>query len=147
MMLCDAHNTFQIQHLHLSIPFKHTIHVLNKIQLSEKKIAAITSRTKESAEKILELANIHHYFDIFLAAEDVEHHKPHPEALMKALDVLQVSPNHAVMIGDTSADIGAGKNAGTFTIGVTYGFHGEKIRDSNPDFVVRDIQEIIPLIL
>ena len=51
------------------------------------------------------------------------------------------------MVGDTEADILAGKSAGTKTIGVSYGFHGAKIAESYPDFVVEDITAIISIIL
>lgn len=51
------------------------------------------------------------------------------------------------MIGDTDIDVLAGKNAGTKTIGVTYGFHGSQIQAASPDFVVNEISQIIPITL
>ncbi len=51
------------------------------------------------------------------------------------------------MVGDTDVDILTGKNAKTKTVGVTYGFHGKRIVESNPDYVIDDIAEIIPIIL
>ena len=46
-----------------------------------------------------------------------------------------------------SFDILAGKNAGTRTIGVTYGSMGFSIRNANPDFVIDSIKQASPIIL
>jgi pyrophosphatase PpaX len=145
--LCETHDSFQMKNLHLSVPFQNTIKVLNELIKAEMKIAAVTSRPRHTSEKILVEADMIKYFDTFVFADDVENHKPHPEPLLKALHTLNIAPENAVMIGDTSADVGAGKNANTKTIGVTYGFHGQKIRESMPDFVVDDIEEILNIIL
>jgi len=87
------------------------------------------------------------YFDAIISGEDVEHPKPHPESLFKALQQLEVRPEKAVMIGDTEADILAGKNAKVRTIGVSYGFHGSHIAGSKPDFIIGDIANLIPILL
>ncbi len=51
------------------------------------------------------------------------------------------------MIGDTEADILAGREASVMTIGVSYGFHGPRIARSKPDFIVEDIADVIPILL
>jgi len=51
------------------------------------------------------------------------------------------------MIGDTEADILAGKKAKVMTIGVSYGFHGSHIAGSKPDYIIDDIADIIPILL
>ncbi len=78
---------------------------------------------------------------------DVERHKPHPEPVLKALRALGVEAAAAVMVGDAPVDIEAGRSAGTATIGVTYGFHGELIRNSRPDAVVTTPGELRALLL
>ena len=49
---------------------------------------------------------------VVVGAEHVTHGKPHPEAIYRALELLNVSAEGALMVGDTSADIGAAKAAG-----------------------------------
>ncbi len=145
-VLCEAHRSFQEINLHLSIPFPNTLTTLKRLKSRGVKMATITSRSLRTSAQTLELAGIYHFFDIVITPEDVKLTKPNPEGLFKALDVLGVKSENAVMIGDTDADVLAGKAAGTKTIGVTYGFHGQRILETNPDFVVNDISEIIPLI-
>jgi len=42
-------------------------------------------------------------------------HEPHPESLLRALQALECAPHTTIMIGDSAADILAGKAAGTRT--------------------------------
>lgn len=145
--LAQAHKEFQENNLHLSVPFANSVSVLKKLSKSGVKIAAVTTRGTNTLNKTLELAGILSYFDAVISADDVTNHKPHPEPVLKALEILLILPQSAVMIGDTDVDILAGRQAGTKTIGATYGFHGEKVRESNPDYVIGDISEVLPLIL
>lgn len=144
--LCRAHQSFQMDNLGLSVVFPHTIAVLKKLRASGYTIAAITSRWRLTLMKTLELAGLTDYFDMIVTSDDVKNHKPHPEALLKVLKKFHIAPQNAVMVGDTESDILAGKNAGVFTVGVTYGFQGEKIKNAQPDFLVDDILEVVPLI-
>lgn len=145
--LSRTHKKFQEDNLHLSVPFTNSVSVLRKLSKSGVKIAAVTTRGSNTLGKTLELAGILPFFDTIISADDVTNHKPHPEPVLKALEMLMISADQAVMIGDTDVDILAGREAGTKTIGVTYGFHGERVRRSNPDYIVDDISEVLPLIL
>ena len=82
------------------------------------KTAVVTNTHRELALKILEKFNLLNYFDYVLGGDDVKAGKPDPEIVIKACDALGVLPGNAAMVGDTNADMKAGKNAGCFTIGV-----------------------------
>lgn len=145
--LCNTHRIFQTENLNLSVPFPNTKGTLDKIKEAGLKTAAITTRSQRTSVHTLELARIKDKIDVVISGEDRGKHKPHPEPLLKALKQLGVRPEKAIMVGDTDVDILAGKNAKTKTIGVTYGFHGKRIVESNPDYVIDDIADIIPIIL
>lgn len=146
-LLCETHRTFQTENLDLSIPFPNTINTLDKLKESGIKTAAITTRSRRTSLHTLELASIRDKIDVVISGEDVAEKKPHPAPLLEALNQLEVAPENAIMVGDTNVDVLAGKNANTKTIGVTYGFHGNKVVESNPDYIVDDIADIIPIIL
>lgn len=46
-----------------------------------------------------------------MTIDDVEHVKPHPEPLQKALQLLDAKPEEALMVGDNHHDIVGGQNA------------------------------------
>ena len=67
---------------------------------------------------------------------------------LKTLDALKSPAGRAVMIGDTAADIGAGKAAGTVTVGVTYGYGSrEEVAGAGPDLLIDSAAELLEHIL
>ena len=62
------------------------------------------------------------YFEVLIGREDVEHPKPHPEPIIKALLKLEADTNKCWMIGDTCMDMLSAKSAGVEGVGVTSGY-------------------------
>ena len=52
------------------------------------------------------------YMKSVVLAEDTENHKPHPEPLLKAAEILNIEPKECIYIGDTIFDYKASKAAG-----------------------------------
>lgn len=143
--LTETHRTFQESNLHLSIPFTHTIQTLATLKKANLSLAAISTRESRTLHTSLDHAGIRHFFDCIISGDEVIHVKPHPEPVLKALAYFSLSPEQAFMVGDTSVDIDAGKNAGVETVGVTYGIHGEKIKESAPDYCINDIVDLLTI--
>lgn len=145
--LIADHRDSQLKNLNLSIPYPNAASTLQKLKAAGIKIAAVSTRSNVTLTKTLELAGLAQYFDTIISGDDTPKLKPNPMPLFLALERLQVRPTEAVMVGDTDADIQAGKNAGTKTIGVTFGYRGEQIVDDQPDYVVHDFAEILDICL
>ena len=63
--------------------------------------------------------------------------KPDPAMVLAALASTDTPPERAVMIGDTSHDMGMGRAAGVRALGVTWGFHtADELREGGADAVV-----------
>ncbi len=144
--LAETHRQFQENNLHLARLFPDTVKVLEALTKRGLKLAAITSRSIRTSVLSLEENGIALYFDLVLSAEDVARHKPDPEPIVKALDYLNVKPVEAMMIGDTTADIIAGKNAGTTTVAALYGFGGERLRSLQPDYAIEELKELLTIV-
>lgn len=146
-LLEETHRLFQGENLHLSQPFPGVKDMLASLKEQGIKIVALTTRSRRNSLATLQMAGIFPFFDLFLSREDLIKQKPDPEGIIKALTHFGLSSQDALMVGDTDVDILAGKYAKVGTIGVTYGFHKEKIKESNPDYVAHGISDIFPLIL
>jgi pyrophosphatase PpaX len=146
LSLCEVHRVFQLKNLHLPVALPHSEETLRQLKESGRKIAAVTTRQRTSI-KTLAQTGLLQYFDVIITGEDILHPKPHPEPLLKALQKLVVEPEKSIMIGDTEADILAGKNAGIRTVGVSYGFAGPGIIQYDPDFLVDDILDVLKITL
>ncbi|MBI4523132.1 MAG: HAD-IA family hydrolase [Deltaproteobacteria bacterium] len=83
-------------------------------------------------------------FDAILGGDSAAQRKPDPEPLNLVLKTFGVSPLKAVMVGDGGIDIEAGRKAGVYTCGVTYGLgdRGELVA-SKPDLLIDRIDELI----
>ncbi len=129
--------------LYLVAAYEGLHELLQHIRGQGMKLGICTNRG-EGARGLLQQIGILQDFDVVVTADDVKMHKPDPEGLLQALDNIGVAAERAVMVGDTSADIGAGKNAGVaFTIGVTHGFTGaEVLREAGADYVAHHLNEI-----
>lgn len=84
------------------------------------KLGIVTGKARRSLEISLKALQMDNYFDVIITGDDVIKPKPHPEGVIKALSVLGVENNEAVFIGDSDADIQAGKEANVHTVGVQW---------------------------
>jgi pyrophosphatase PpaX len=138
------HGDFQEANLQLATLFPGVSDTLKKLKTMGIKIAAVSTRTR-NCRLMLDNAGIFNYFDAIVTGDDVINHKPDPEALFLAMEELSIKPQQAIMMGDIAVDIKAGRNAGTRTVGVTYGSLGKNIKDCNPDYIIDFIEDILPI--
>lgn len=102
-----------------------------------------TGKDRERTIGILKKKNILAYFEKIICSDDVTMPKPHPESLLTIMKHLDVNKGDAIMVGDAVNDILCAKNAGVFSVAVTWGTNKEDILlDANPNIVVENIQEL-----
>jgi pyrophosphatase PpaX len=140
--LAELHRAWQADHLELVRPMPGASTVLGELRRRSLRVAAVTTRSRRSSIASLERAGLLPLIEVVVSAEDVTRHKPDPEPVHLALARLGVKPDAAVMVGDTPADVGAGRAAGVRTIGVTFGFAGPAIGDARPDVVIEALDEL-----
>ena len=99
-----------------------------------KKQAICSNKPEIFVRKILESLDGLQHFQAIIGGDSVKTKKPHPEGLDLILKKLKVSPDEAVLIGDSPVDIETGKRAGVYTCVVNYGLGlPEEIAAASPD--------------
>jgi beta-phosphoglucomutase len=93
-------------------PLAGVIAFLEALKKADKKIAVCTSAPVENLNFIMEGLGIRHYFEVTLCEQDVTDHKPNPQVYIKALALLGVTPDKAVVFEDSSKGAAAGIAAG-----------------------------------
>jgi len=68
--------------------------------------------------------------------------KPDPEGARKLLEENAVRPEEVVIVGDSHVDVETGRNAGLWTIGVSYGFAPHTLKAAAPDVLVDATKEL-----
>ena len=111
------------------------------------KLAIVSTKMRDLIIRGLKLARLESFFDTIVSLDDVNHAKPHPEPLLKALETLRSKPEEAIMIGDNYHDIEGGKNAGTLTAGVSWSIKGkEHLLSYHPDYMLDSIYDILAIV-
>jgi pyrophosphatase PpaX len=127
------------------------LEVLQSLHKAGKSLALITSSTHDNVRHLLNTHGIADFFQTIIAADDVTHHKPHPEPLQKALSHLGGTVDQAVLIGDSDKDLGAAANMGIDSILFYPAEHKrfydiEKLKKLNPTYVVDDFRQVLGIV-
>jgi pyrophosphatase PpaX len=111
------------------------------------KLGIVTTKQRNTVMMGLKLTKLDKFFDVVVTIDDVEHAKPHPEPIEKALIQLNAKPEETLMIGDNHHDIVGGQNAGTKTAGVAWSAKGrEHLAHYNPDFMLENMRDLIDIL-
>ncbi len=113
------------------------------------KVAVVTSKRRASVEMALEIfPGLRNVVDRFVTMEDTTHHKPHPEPLLRALQLLGGIPRErAAYVGDSPFDVQAAKAAGLTSVAVSWGaFSEDALRASEPDHLLPDIRSVVDVL-
>jgi HAD superfamily hydrolase (TIGR01549 family) len=78
---------------------------LRRLRRHGVRIGLVTASTRGVVEPNLARLNLDGVFETAFYADTVDHSKPHPEGLLRALDELGVVPSDTVYVGDTLVDM------------------------------------------
>ena len=130
-----------------SILYSNVEKVIDELKAREYKIALLTTKGQEQADKIMDHFNLGHNFDYIMGRRPGIPHKPAPDMLLKICKELHSNPVNTLMVGDTELDIQCGKNAGSKTCGVTYGYRTkDEVKNLAPDYIIDKIEDILMII-
>ncbi len=107
------------------------------------KLAVVTNKLEELSVEILKRLSLLEYFDIVVGGDTFAEKKPSPVPVSKTLVALGVEPEEALMVGDTEADILAGRRAGIKVALALWGYAGD--RAVEPDFILHRPAELVSL--
>lgn len=82
----------------------------------------VTNKPRRFAEQLVNRLNLP--AAVLICGDDTSRSKPAPDALLLASAKLGIDPTQLGYCGDHQRDIEAGKKAGMYTIGATYGYLG-----------------------
>jgi HAD superfamily hydrolase (TIGR01549 family) len=85
---------------------------LRRLASSGVRLGLVTASTRGVVEPNLARLNMTGLFETTWYADDVANGKPHPEALLRALDELGLAAGDTVYIGDTTVDLEMARAAG-----------------------------------
>lgn len=128
--------TRQAESINLFAGIANVVNILSETY----QLIIITSNLTQVVEDLLISKKITKFADVIGADQE-------KSKVKKILQVKSQYPQAELYyVGDTIGDIGEAKQAGIVTIAVTWGYHSkEKLKKSNPDYIVDSTQELIEL--
>ncbi|WP_248799604.1 N-acetylmuramic acid 6-phosphate phosphatase MupP [Pseudomonas sp. MWU13-2105] len=102
----------------------------------------VTNKPLRFAEPIMQQLGLAERSALLICPDHVTNSKPHPEPLILACKMLDLDPASVLFVGDDLRDIESGRDAGTRTAAVRYGYIHP---DDNPDHWGADVVVDHPL--
>jgi phosphoglycolate phosphatase len=105
--------------------------------------ATATTKGTPTTRAVLEQFGLIRYFDHVQGTDGIPC-KPAPDVLLAALAALQAAPADCLFVGDSPADMEAGRRAGVRTCAVRYGYgKADELAKWTPDYWVSDLRELV----
>jgi phosphoglycolate phosphatase len=143
--LANEYEAYYLAHIcEQTILSKGALELLDALKNNNIAIALITNKKNELTDALLKSLGIYDYFDVIMAGQDGAH-KPAPDLLLKALQVLNIDAKDAVMIGDSLDDREAAELAKIDMIGVSFGYRSLNTNDVH--YLMDDLQEALPYLM
>ncbi|WP_409342990.1 HAD family hydrolase [Paenibacillus sp. MBLB4367] len=116
----DFYASYEELHTEMVKPHREIAELLQQLKASGIKLGIVTGKARRSLDISLRLLELTDLFDVSITGDDVTEPKPAPEGVLKALSMLGAGQDEAVFVGDSDADIAAGRSAGVTVIGVRW---------------------------
>jgi pyrophosphatase PpaX len=122
--------------------------VLDELRAAGRRLAIVTAKRRKTVDLAFAVLPLERYFDAVVTSESTARHKPHPDPVLAALELLGSRPEEAAFVGDSPYDVGAAKAAGVFAVAVSWGkIHPEeRLLAAGADIVVRSPEELLDVL-
>jgi HAD superfamily hydrolase (TIGR01549 family) len=120
---------------------------LKELKRMKLKIGLCTSSSEKAANYILQRFNIKDFFQIVVARDRVKYVKPHTEQFEVALKALGVSPQTAVIVGDSIVDMQSAKELKAIAVGLPTGTSTmEQLKNNGANYIITSLTDLPVLI-
>ncbi len=111
-------------------------------------LAVVSARDRSGTDGFLNQYGLSAFFQAVATALTCRYTKPFPDPIVWAAGQMGVLPENCLMVGDTTADIRAGKAAGAQTVGVLCGFGQEtELRRAGADLILPSTAALAEVLL
>jgi putative hydrolase of the HAD superfamily len=128
------------------VPYPHVYMILMELLKRGLRLAVISDAPAREAWLRLSYLNFHHIFHTVVTFDDTGERKPNPGPFRKALQLLNVRPDEALMIGDwAERDMIGAANIGMKTVFARYGDTFGTV-DTHADYEIGDVKELLAIL-
>ncbi|HLS17280.1 MAG TPA: HAD-IA family hydrolase [Paenalcaligenes sp.] len=122
--------------------FDGMLELLNELKQQRILLSVATGKKRLGLDRALQATGLGPIFNATRCADETKS-KPDPQMLHELLWELDIAPDEALMVGDTTHDIDMARNAGLDGLAVTYGAHDLRtLQQSEPVEIVHDVAQM-----
>jgi len=146
----EVYRSFQAEHAdRLVTLFPGIRELLTDLKNAGYVLGIVTSRTRVSALRYMDMFDITSYFSDMVTCDDTDIHKPNPEPLLLAMSKLGAAAEESIMIGDSPFDIKCANNAGVDSVMVNWRITCDEtsvIDDAKVDYWIQQPSDLVELL-
>ena len=126
-------------------PCAGVVEVLERLHEEGRRLGVVTAKWQVTVGLAFRVLPLAHLFDAVVASDEVPRGKPHPDGILRALELLDARPEEAAYVGDSPYDVEAAKRAGVHAVAVGWGgIHTrERLEAAHPDVFVETAEELL----
>ena len=151
----DIERTFSLwQDIHarkgvsLARPYPHVRETVFELKRLGCKVAVLSNKFDAGVHQVVD-ACLPGLFDALVGEGPDTPRKPDPTGYLKLMADLDVRPERCAYVGDSPSDVRVARNAGTYAIGVTWGYRRAEdfiAAAAQPDRWIDDMRELLELV-
>lgn len=125
-------------------PFDGLPEAMDQMKEAGAKLCILSNKDHDNVCSVMEVAYPVGYFHKLLGYTGEFARKPSPESALHVAKEFGISPEKCMYVGDTNTDMLTGKNAGMYTVGVTWGFRTrQELEESGADAIAETPEELL----
>lgn len=136
-----AHDLYEDVYLKNAILYPEVKEVLSEIKRKGIRMIVLSDADSDVLLEGLKWLGIYEYFDDFIVSSDVKAYKPSDKIVKAALNLLSVSPDKAMVVGDSRVDIESAKKMGVTSVLINrWDNEGKGVE---PDYTIKSLKELL----
>lgn len=133
----------KLDHTHVYGGVRETLRALHQgANGNSRKMAVLSNKPVGPSRVIVDALGMKDFFFEVYGGNSFATKKPDPLGAKQLMGQAGCGPSETVMIGDSSNDVLTARNAGLWSIGVTYGFAPQSLDLTPPDILVDHPEEL-----
>jgi len=123
-----------------------TEEVLEELTAMDLPLGVVTSKSRRVAMRGIELFGLERFFEVIVCSDDLDKHKPDPEPILHAAEIVGVAAHECAYVGDRPYDMSAAVAAESIGVAALWGaFCAQDVLAPGPDYAISSIQEVLEL--
>ena len=130
-----------------TFPFPGVVDMLSELRERGIRLGVVSNKLQPGVDVIMQRV-LPGMVDVMYGESALIPRKPDPTGIQVAMKFLKTAAPDTIYVGDSPGDMIAGRNAGTATAAVLWGYHKKKdfaAEDAEPDYYVSEPHELLKL--